>query len=273
MIEFEQHVFNELKISFNKPIKDYSFAVDCMIRLPKYRPHSLDKAVSFCLVHLKDIGFKNELIKRASLDCPILIHRLFLIGALSCDDFAEWIVQCRHFISYYYFKNEKLDFPHDLIKSGSEEIKRYGKNFDDYEVELLIKYGFLPTSIGFCLKYDDIDNLEKLLYTKGDKREDSVIWSPFEWTKMPEKRDLLSFSAYFSSIRCFKLLLYNNYRINQDVIEAVVCSGSLDLFHLCVHDNLYPGLLISKASEFSHLELIQYLVEAYKIDIHTRVIF
>ena len=49
----------------------------------------------------------------------------------------------------------------------------------------------MPTSIGFCLKHDDIDNFERLLSTKGDKREDSVIWSPFEWTKMSEKRDLL----------------------------------------------------------------------------------
>jgi len=72
---------------------------------------------------------------------------------------------------------------------------------------------------------------------------------------------LLSFSGFFGSINCFKHLLMKGFEINESVLSMVVCSGCLDLFHLCQVQKFLTAESICKASEFCHQSMLEYMVE------------
>ena len=84
----------------------------------------------------------------------------------------------------------------------------------------------MPSSIECILKYDVIDDLVGFNISKGEAK-----WSLFEWSMKPQHLDLLSFSVFFGSIKCFKHLLMNGFEINDKVISMVVRGGCLDIFH------------------------------------------
>ena len=132
------------------------------------------------------------------------------------------------FLLSYYFWKEIEDFG-SFIKSkykpgGFEET--FFENAND--IDQLIEYGFLPSSIEYCLKYDVIDSLLNM-----DDLNPKAKWSLFEWSNKPEYLDLLSFAGFFGSIKCFKHLLMKGLEIKENVLSMVVCGGCFDLFHLC----------------------------------------
>ena len=120
----------------------------------------------------------------------------------------------------------------------------------------MIEYGYLPSSIEYCLKYDVIDDLVVF-----DDLNQEARWSPFEWSDKPDYIDLLSFSGFFGSIECFKHLLMKGLEINDFVLSNIVCSGCLDLFRLCQEQQFITPNLICKASEFCHIPLLVYMFE------------
>ena len=61
----------------------------------------------------------------------------------------------------------------------------------------MIEYGFVPSSIEYCLKYDAIDEFTDFNITNQEAK----------WNKKPKYLDLLSFSGYFGSIKCFKHII------------------------------------------------------------------
>jgi len=128
---------------------------------------------------------------------------------------------------------------------------------NESDIDLLIEYGFLPSSIEYCLKYDDISAFKCFSFNTIINAK----WSPFEWSQKPNSLDLLSFSGFFGSIQCFKHLLMNGFQINNSVISSVVCSGSLDLFHLCNHENIDYVECLCLASEFCQMPILKFLLE------------
>ena len=120
----------------------------------------------------------------------------------------------------------------------------------------MIEYGFLPSSIEYCLKYDVFDILQDMEIFHQEAK-----WSPFEWSNKPKYLDLLSFSGFFGSVKCFKHLLMNDFEITDQVLSMVVCSGCLDLLHLCQRQQSFTYDDIFMASEFFHLPLLVFMIE------------
>jgi len=127
---------------------------------------------------------------------------------------------------------------------------------NDQDIDILIEFGFLPSSIENYLKYDDIDTFKGHLSYIIDSKIDIAVWSPFEWSNKLKNHDYLAFSGFFGSIDCFKLLLMNGYVINDSVSCLVVCSGNPDLFHLCNEgvSNLLDH--INYSSEYFQLSIL-----------------
>ena len=89
-----------------------------------------------------------------------------------------------------------------------------------------------------------------------DFLNEEAKWSPFEWSYKPEYLDLLSFSGFFGSIKCFKHLLMKGFEIKPHVISMAVCSDCYDIFYLCQKPHLITNECFCKASEFYHLSLL-----------------
>ena len=259
-ILFERFLFEDDK---EITINDIEFFVDRIVMLPKIRPHKLDKAVSLSVEYCHKSGFHQKIIDNADI-CPVLIYRLFKRGVLLFEEIKSQKM-CFSYLLSYYFHREIEDFD-TYIKSKSSP-KGFDTSFinNEFDIDQLIEYGFLPSSIEYILKYDVIDDLVVF-----DNLNQKAKWSPFEWSMnpqcfkwslMPEYLDLLSFAGFFGSIKCFKHLLMKGFKINENVLSMVVCSGSFDLYHLCQVEHCIIPILVCEASKFLHLQLLVFLVE------------
>jgi len=251
-ISFENFLFgegNEIKI------KDIEFCVDRIIELPKIRPHQLEKAVRLSVEYCKYSDFRQKLVEKSN-ESPVLIYQLYKRGVFVFEEIEPFLKNDNTFLLSYYFRKEIKDFG-SFIKNKS---KPYGIDESFFEnendMDQLIEYGFLPSSIEYSLKYDVIDDLLNI-----DNLNQEAKWSPFEWSYEPEYLDLLSFAGFFGSIKCFKHLLMKGLEINENVFSMVVCSACLDIFHLCLGQQLLSDESVFKASEFFHLPLLVFMLE------------
>jgi len=251
-ISFESFLFgegNEIRIN------DIEFCVDRIIELPKIRPHQLDKAVDLSIEYCNLADFRRKLLENSD-KCPVLIYQLFKKGILVFEEIEPFLSHRDTFLLCYYFRKEIKDFESFIgIKfkpSGIDES--FFEN--EYYMDQLIEYGYLQSSNEYCLKYDVLDDLLNI-----DNLNQEAKWSPFEWSNKPEFLDLLSFSGFFGSIKCFKHLLMKGFEINEYVLSMVVCGGSFDLFHLCHGQHYLAPKLVCKASEFFHLPLLVFMIE------------
>jgi len=251
-VSFERFLFgdgNEIVID------DIGFCVDRIIELPRIRPHQLEKAVRFSVENCKSADFRRKLLEKSN-KCPVLIYRSYKRGVFVFEEIKPFLNDIDTFLLSYYFRKEIENFG-SFIKSkykpgGLEES--FFENASD--IDQLIEYGFLPSSIEYCLKYDVVDSLLNM-----DDLNPKAKWSPFEWSNKPEYLDLLSFSGFFGSIKCFKHLLMKGLEIKKDVLSMVVCGGCFDLFHICHGQEFLTPNLVFKASEFFHLPLLDFMIE------------
>jgi len=249
---FERFLFgdgNEIDID------DMEFCVDRIIQLLGIRPHQLEQAVSLSVEYCKLDDFRRKLLGK-SYFCPILIYRLYKRGIMVFKEIEPCLRNKQTFIFSYYFRKEIEDF-YSFIKRKDKPDDLDESFFEnEHDIDQLIEYGFLQSSIEYCLKYDVIDDLAYY-----DNLKHKAKWSPFEWSVKPEYLDLLSFSGFFGSIKCFKQLLLKGFEINNNVLSMVVCGGCFDLFHICQGKQLLTSNLVCKASEFFHLPLIIFMIE------------
>ena len=236
-------------------INDMEFVIDRILMLPKIRPHKLETAVSLCAEYCSNTDFHQKILEK-SKECPALIYQLFKRGVFELGEVEPFLRSRDVFVLCYYFRQNINDFESFIMKK--DKPYDFDRSFFDnsQNTDLFIEYGFLPSSIEYCLKYDVIDDL-----INNDNYQQKAKWSPFEWSIPPKYLDLLSFSGFFGSIKCFKHLLLKGFEINDKVLSMVVCSGCLDLFHLCQVQQSITKENVFYASMFCHLPLLVFLVE------------
>ena len=224
--------------------------------LPRFRPHQLERAVRLSVDYCQNKVFKQKLLEK-SIECPVMIFRLYKRGFFVFEEIEPCLRDRNSYLFCYYFRQEINHFESFI------QNKRIPNDFEDEflespgHLEQLIEFGFLPSSIEYCLKYDDIDVLRDMTISN----EKCAKWSLFEWSCKPKYLDLLSFSGYFGSIKCFKQLILNKYEISNEVISMVVCSGCFDLFHLCQRSQIYTKESLFVAVEYCQLHLLAFMIE------------
>jgi len=251
LLDFEQFLFgdgNEIKIN------DIEFCVDRIIMLPQIRPHKLEMAVRLSIDYCQISDFRLRMVEKIE-KCPVLIYRLFKRGILSFEEIKPFLNKECTFLLGYYFRKEIDDFDNYISEKSMPWSYERSLFQNENDIDQLIEYGFLPSSIEYCLKYDDVDNLLHFNNLQIMKKI-----SPFEWS-LKENLDILSFSGYFGSIKCFRHLLMKGFKINNGVISKVVCSGCFDLFHLCQGQQSLTIDCVFSASQFCHLTMLTFMIE------------
>ena len=237
-------------------ILDEDFFADRIIMLPRFRPHHLERAVELSVDYCQNKVFKQKLLEK-SIECPVLIFRLFKRGVFVFEEIEPFLRDRNSYLFCYYFRQEIIHFE-SFIRN-----KRIPNDFEDellenrYHLDQLIEFGFLSSSIEYCLKYDVIDVFRDMTISN----EKYAKWSLFEWSCKPKYLDLLSFSGFFGSIKCFKQLILNEYEISNEVISMVVCSGCFDLFHFCQRNQIYTNESLYIAVEYCQLHLLAFMIE------------
>jgi len=251
-IAFEKFLFGDGK---EIGIEDMDFCVNRIIMLIRIRPHHLEKAVKLSIEYSKFADFRRNLLEKSN-ECPVVINRLFKKRVFIFEEIEPFLRNDNTFLGCYYFRKEIDDF--ESIIRTKKRPRDYDESFFENENDLdqLIEYGYHPSSIEYCLKYDVIDDLLKMNNLNRNAKR-----SPFEWSIQPADLDLLSFSGFFGSIKCFKHLLMKEFDINDKVRSMIVCSGCFDLFHLCQGTLFVTPNLFCNASEFFHLPLLTFMIE------------
>jgi len=251
-ISFERYLFgdgNEIVID------DFEFCVDRIVMFPKIRPHRLEQAVLLSVKYCKSADFRRKLLEKSN-ECPVLIYHLHKRGVFVFEEIEHFLKNRGTFLLSYYFWKEIENFE-SFIQSKRKPGDYDGTFFENTNnIDQLVEYGYLPSSIEFCLKYDVIDDLVVF-----DNLNLETKWSPFEWSIKPQYLDLFSFTGFFGSIKCFKHLIMKGFEIKDDVLSMVVCSGCLDLFHLCQGQQLFTPESFYKVSEFCHLTLLVFMLD------------
>jgi len=255
-IIFEKTLFDDQNVT-RINIIDVDFWVDRIVIFPSLRPLFLHKVVNLCEEYAKNTDFRKLLLEKAIRECPVLVYQLFKLDIYSFEEIRGFLDGRDSFISCFYFRKEINDF-NKYIKGKRTPVEYDLSIFhNEEEVSLMIENGFVPTSIEYCLKYDDLETFVGIFPVS----QKSAKWNPFEWSAKPVDLSLISFSSFFGSLNCFKHMLMNGYSLNDVIQSIVVCSGNIDMFHL-----FNPGEQVSPeqlcyASEFCHHFFICYFLE------------
>jgi len=227
-LDLQNILFGDINSLNSYHVNDMTFFLKQIILIPQIRPFSLDIIVDKCVnLCIDSDSFKNELLINSIKECPMIARRLYDKSVYSRDDisyFLKWGNIYRSGILFYDI------LPDRLVAKRSFWIRNEPKEVF-YQ---FIKYGFRFDSIEYCLKYDDYDGfMAKVAY--NDSTNDVLLkWNEFEWSKHQIDLDMLSFSAYFGSIKCFKYLFIKSKNDHVLATQCAICSGSYDIIHMCI---------------------------------------
>jgi len=277
-IKFKEQIYVETMLYGDPPvfeyieIKDKDFLVKLFGMYPKFRPHHLESFVIFCSHYLKEDSFRRIVLQKTFPVCPTLIHRLYKKNYFSKDEIRDsLLIHERKLLCLFFKKDFRINysrfrdeiFPQDDSDDqdySDDGNEKYSSEYrDQKELDFLINYGFYPSSIEFCLKYDQLDELKILMVKKPEQKK--CLWNPFEWSNRPKSLDCLSFCGFYGSIKCFRVLLLSGFVINEQVVRNVVCSGSNELFLLIMDSNLENLFGFHEASWFHQMSFLEFFID------------
>jgi len=261
LVGFEQSLYGDNSYDENLEMVDVDFCVDRLVQFPIFRPHLIQKAIKLCGKYCNDRKFREEVLKKSIYKCPVLLYRLYTVGIFDIQEIQPFFADKEIYFACYYFRKGIKDFDKIIAQKEKPHSMDCSMLENENEIDLMIEFGFVPYTIEYCLKYDDIDTLQGMMSLTLDNIGGKAKWSPFEWSKKPDQLDFLSFSGYFGSVKCFKHLLLNGAKPERMLSSIVICSGNAELFHLCNSSNesLYQN--ISSAAQFNQFAFVKYFVE------------
>jgi len=261
LVDFENSLYSKNPQFDMVEILDMAFWVNRLITLPCLRPFCLDHVVRLCCEYCSNIEFREMILKAAMDYCPVLVYRMYKCGVFSFQDIEHHLSNELYYIHPFYFR-KCIDNFNKYIETKIKPLDNQDlSECCDNDIDLMIEYGFKPSSAEYCMKYDDLEGLTKVL---SDSQQlilpERAKWSQFEWTKKPSFLDYLSFSGYFGSVKCFKHLMMIGYSINDNVRQSVIFSGDFDLFHLVNSGVNDFSSQIGLAAGFCHISLLEFLI-------------
>lgn len=120
---------------------------------------------------------------------------------------------------------------------------------------------------------DDIEYLQDII-SKNNIDLNEIFSFPFYMKdKFIESATLLQYSAFFGSIKCFKYLLMNTTNINfKRLLEYSIAGGNMYIIHITEMQSDDKTItqnkeLLKIAIKYMQNDLIEYIVEGYRIEI------
>lgn len=239
----------------------------------KIRPHGLDFITNLCK-HLISINqnIKVLLIKESLVRCPYLTFELFNKGLFTIQEVLSHIFFRAKKYAFLYFNDYITNERIKNIVGRSSHIYKKTKNRENpldstfftsnpaikYEY---FKYGCPKNSIEYCLKYDDDHELSSIITRPNYQENTRVLWTVFEWSKIPSDLSILSIAAFFSSIKCFRYLMLNGKEITLSVGEMALFGGNMDIIHYCIEKIPIHSYDVNGAFLYCHESIISFLFE------------
>ena len=242
-------------------INDPLFVSDQLVLVPLIRPFCIDKIVDFVL-KINDSTFRRNLLQKGLFKSPILIHRLCERGFYSIEEVSSYLSEHMIPTALLIFLNyipqnmiilKKVVFSNSFSKFADQFIKK-PELLDDY-----LKYGFKKGSIEYSIKYDDLNMLKYFTSLPSFQKDQQIDWGYIEWSSKPHSLSMISVSAFFGSINCFKYLMLNGFSINLAVARSAVRGGNFDIIHECHHHVQDISSCMIDASSFMRFDVFEWI--------------
>jgi ankyrin repeat protein len=105
-----------------------------------------------------------------------------------------------------------------------------------FSLEEIGQFSYVKFSMGYYLKYDDLDGLQLLTTIPKYDFNCTTFISDYDLPMQSfevDLRPLLAVSAFYCSIKCFKFLVINDAIVSKSVCRSSVEGGHLELVRIC----------------------------------------
>ena len=256
-ILFEYQLFRDETPDNIEEIDDIDFVINTLVNLSSFKPNKNDLIFMFHQKYSERKGFREKFLEKALNRNSLFVSLLVDKKIYSSDDVA-------HLYSTPNDTSSIVNLSNQLCTIECPRIESSDVCQDTFDLtEYLINTNYLPGTIEYCIRFDDIDGLCSI-YQNPRVSQDPEFIIEIE-NIMNLNINLLGACGIFGSIRCFKYLLSTKeFLIDQSVIECVICGGSIEIFHLCLQ-TIGVSCIVSKlvilASCYNSLDFLVFLVE------------
>lgn len=222
-------------------------------RLPRIRPLSVDIVTE--LIGQLNASFPEKKIIETVFEENIVVYhadiallrKCFKAGFVSRDFILKYYKKLTNKVMLFcfYFAPDfeelalKIAPSNNIIESELDqyicEIPELSNNNYQLLSELL-DYGWYKDSLGYFLKYDDINSLQ-LALAKNNELIYSTVKSDFE-PGFSQPMSLINAAAFYGSIKCFKYLFMNNAAFDEATAKNSVIGGNYEIVHICQQQGL-----------------------------------
>ena len=261
---FCEIIFNEPKFQTKEIIERLGSEI---IVTTKIRSGSISPMVSLVRHLFINQKFKS-ILKSHILERIFVLSSYALLKALYDADIYKLyeiqykIIQLRRFDFAFYFAKE-IPLTYTNGWKVPPALSYYYSQLDELKQNNWFKFDFLRenswefNSIGEIIKNDDVDRLSILASNPNFIINSFIECSPFEPLRMPRVTTLISLSAFYGSIKCFKFLFLSGAQITENVMNCAVASGCFEAIHICAHEKIIGGL--GAAIEFRRNDVMNWL--------------
>jgi len=266
-VSFQSVLYNGEKNHDIPFIDDYYFMCGELTWFLKIRPFDIDRIISFCQDHRDNNEFLSLFLRYGLIRSPIIAYRLKELGFYSDEAIIEKLKALQKFKPCFYFYNIIVDF--DKFTKGFFPYPPQSISIlKSYEgLKNIFLYGFTKGSIGYCLKYDDIEAFRELSSSPSFNQNGTLEWGYFEWSKKPYAQDYLSVSAYFGSIKVFKSMIVNNNNHSISNAHSAFCGSNMEIIHFFESNYQPTSQFLKRAIQSSNEALIHWISPSNDIEL------
>ncbi|OHT08785.1 hypothetical protein TRFO_22632 [Tritrichomonas foetus] len=129
--------------------------------------------------------------------------------------------------------------------------------------------GFNPNQIAIALRNDDIDNLQIFACQHNFNINQTIKPCFFERSALlMNSPNLIQYSAFYGSIRCFKYLLLNGANIdftdksNVGSLQFAIAGGNVEIIRICQQQGCNFINTLSMAAQFHRYSIFDWLIDS-----------
>ena len=133
---------------------------------------------------------------------------------------------------------------------------------DDFRIlRSIIDHGYPTNSLGFYLRYDEIDELNKFSsHSKFDWNQKLYCYI----NKRFELQPLVNICAYYGSLNCFKHCINNKAKIDHETARCSIFGGNFDIIRTLEQGSIDFSDLIEVAVDAHRNNVVEWMLSKYR---------
>jgi len=253
-------------INFCKENDDPIEYVFDIIHYLRIRPFSMDKVIEACSIFVNMPEFnaiRAFFIHYTISNCPILLRHLCNRGFFTILEIMNELNRKKNSKLCIFFIKLIPKFLKFILTFHSYWDTRYMylwlSDIDSNDLKDYLIHCYTSSSSEFKIKYDLNNELGQTI-----KASDPFKISIFEFSTLTECSNIEA-SAYFGSIKCFRMLfLQNNEFSGQLIINAIIGGNPLIIHEFQINTNYIPQYLYYSSLSFRN-DIFEWLYEQNEI--------